>query len=97
MTPTAYCVIAWGTLVVFVLGCFVLERRDRNADRTGAETTGQSVAYWEAEVDSWLAQLAEIRNLVMLPGDDRLSVMTAQQDPKADDTCLETMKLPAIA
>ena len=29
--------------------------------------TGVSVEYWEAEVDSWLAQLAEIRNLLTLP------------------------------
>ena len=74
MTPTAYCVIAWSTLVVFVIGCFVLERRDCNPDRRGFEA-GRSVDYWEAEVDSWLAQLAEIRNLVEMaprwrsPGD----------------------------
>jgi hypothetical protein len=28
--------------------------------------TGVSVEYWEAQVDGWLAQLAEIRNLSSL-------------------------------
>jgi hypothetical protein len=75
MTSTAYCVIAWGALVVFLIACLVIERRDRDrgTDRAGFDT-GQSVDYWETEVDSWLAQLAEIRNLVTLPdGDDRPS------------------------
>jgi hypothetical protein len=29
--------------------------------------TKVSVEYWEAQVDSWLAQLAEIRNLSAVP------------------------------
>ena len=38
------------------------------AKTTMAENyTGFSVEYWEAQVDSWLAQLAEIRNLLTLP------------------------------
>jgi hypothetical protein len=67
MTTTAYCLVAVSTLVLFLLGCLVIERRERDdADRTRFEIR-QSVDYWEAEVDSWLAQLAEIRNLVTLP------------------------------
>jgi hypothetical protein len=76
MTPTAYCVIAVSALVLFLLRCLVVQRRerDRDTDRTGPET-GQSVDYWEAEVDRWLAQLAEIRNLVTLTeGDDHLRI-----------------------
>lgn len=76
MTPTAFCVIAWSLLVVLVLGCVVSERRNRDCDtdRTGPRT-GQPVDYWEAEVESWLAQLAELRSLETLPeGDDRASV-----------------------
>jgi hypothetical protein len=38
------------------------------AETTMAENyTELSVEYWEAQVDSWLAQLAEIRNLLTLP------------------------------
>ena len=79
MTTTAYCLVAVSTLVLFLLGCLVIERRerDRDADRTRSEIR-QSVDYWEAEVDSWLAQLAEIRNLVTLPdGGDRPSTSPA--------------------
>jgi hypothetical protein len=73
MTPTAYCVIAWSVLLVFLLGCLVNGRRDRDRGIEGTgSNAGQSVHYWETEVDSWLAQLAEIRNLVTLTeGDDR--------------------------
>jgi hypothetical protein len=73
MTATAYCLFAGGALVVFVLACLVIERRDRDRDTDDTwPETGQSVGYWEAEVDSWLGQLAEIRNLVSLPErDDR--------------------------
>jgi hypothetical protein len=41
----------------------------------GASYAVVSVEYWEAQVDSWLAQLAEIRNLLTLPDwHDRSSV-----------------------
>jgi hypothetical protein len=67
MTSTAYCVFASSALVVFLVGCLVLGRRDRegdsDADRPGS-ATGQSVDYSEAEVDRWLAQLAELRRVL---------------------------------
>jgi hypothetical protein len=88
----AYSVLRYcgGALALFLLGCLVigLRKGDSDTDRTGPEA-GQSADYWEAQVDRWLAQLAEIRNLVTLPeGADRPSTPTPTgvASAHADDT-----------
>ena len=63
----AYCIIPASALGLFFLVCLAIERRGRDNDTAGTDhKTRLRVEWWEAEVDSWLAQLTEIRNLVTL-------------------------------
>jgi hypothetical protein len=92
-----YAIVAWSALVVLLLWRLIRGGRADGPDRTDA-VNGHSVDYWVEQVDSWLAQLAEIRNLSTLrERDDRptntSTVMTAITDHAQRTLPTQTLRI----